>query len=206
MLDPQFGLDSRPESIREELDTIDSAVYRARDIINKLMNFSRRYEPQMVPCNLNKLLDEVVEWFKERAFQLSDIDLVRDYAKDLPEVCLDPDQIRQVFLNLINNAGDAIEGAGTIKLSTRRQNGFVCVEISDTGKGMTSEQMQRIFLPFYTTKEVGRGTGLGLSISLSIVESMGGSIAVQSMLGAGSSFTVRLPTDRMEDGERESAS
>jgi two-component system NtrC family sensor kinase len=206
MLDPQFDLDNRPESIREELDTIDTAVYRARDIIDKLMKFSRKNDPRMVPCNLNKLLDEVVEWFKERAFQVSDVELVRDYDADLPEICVDPDQIRQVFLNLINNADDAIDGAGTIRLSTRCESGFVRVEISDTGKGMTPEQMEKIFLPFYTTKEVGRGTGLGLSISLSIVESMGGSIAVQSMLGAGSSFTVRLPTEQTEDRERGSAS
>jgi two-component system NtrC family sensor kinase len=170
------------------------------------MNFSRKHEPKKVPCDLNRLLDEVVEWFKERAFRVSDVELVRDYAEDLPEVCLDPDQIRQVFLNLINNADDAIDGAGKIHLSTRCENGFVRVEIADTGKGMTPEQMEKIFLPFYTTKEVGRGTGLGLSISLSIVESMGGSITVQSMPGAGSSFTVRLPTDQMEERGRESAS
>jgi len=103
-----------------------------------------------------------------------------------------------VFLNLINNAGDAIEGAGKISLSTRHDDGAVEVTITDTGKGMTTEQMGKIFLPFHTTKEVGKGTGLGLSVSLSIVEAMEGRIELQSMPGMGSSFTVILPARRPE--------
>ncbi len=199
ILDPQYGLDPSPESIQKELDSIDTAVFRARDIIYQLMDFSRRKESRLVPCNLNQILDNLVGGFKERTFQVSDIAVVRDYADDLPETLLDPDQISQVFLNLINNAGDAIEGAGTITLSTRCDSGFIRVTITDTGKGMTSEQMEKIFLPFFTLKEVGKGTGLGLSISLSIVESMGGRIEVQSMPKAGSSFTVVLPLNQAGD-------
>jgi two-component system NtrC family sensor kinase len=129
---------------------------------------------------------------------VSNIKLVRDYDLDLPETMLDPDQLGQVFLNLINNAGDAINGAGTITLATRRDGEVIRVSVTDDGAGMTAEVMQRIFQPFYTTKEVRKGTGLGLSISMSIVESMGGAIEVQSMPGAGSCFTVVLPVAEKE--------
>ena len=110
-----------------------------------------------------------------------------------------------MFLNLINNAGDAIDGPGTITLATRHDDGFVRVTVSDTGVGMTPEIMEKIFLPFFTTKEVGKGTGLGLSVSSSIVESMGGRIEVQSMPGAGSSFTVVLPLAESEHVENGSS-
>ncbi len=201
LFDPAFNLDASPENIVNELDIIDSEVFRARGITQKLLNFARKTQPRLVPRNVNRMLDEAVSGLKEREFMVSNIKLVRDYDFDLPEILLDPDQINQVFLNLINNAGDAIENSGTITLSTRREDGFILVTVTDTGCGMSPEQMKNIFLPFYTTKEVGKGTGLGLSVSLSIVESMGGRIEVQSVPGAGSSFTVFLPVT--ESGEVE---
>lgn len=193
LLDPQFGLEWTPEDIRKELDQIDAAVYRARDITQKLLKSARRTEPRMARCDVNQLLEDVVSGVIEKEFEVSDIRLVRDYDQDLPKILLDPEQMRQVFLNIINNAGDAIQGGGTVTLTTRHDSESVRVTITDTGVGMTTEQMEKIFQPFYTTKEVGKGTGLGLSISLSIVQSLGGRIEVQSMSGAGSSFTVVLP-------------
>ena len=151
-------------------------------------------------CDLNRILEDVVGGLKEQEFSVSNIQLIRDYGEDLPELLLDSDQMRQVFLNLINNAQDAMEGPGTITLHTERVDGEVRITVSDTGKGMTTEQMEKIFFPFYTTKEVGKGTGLGLSVSLSIVEAMGGRIEVQSLPGAGTSFTVVLPIEPAGDG------
>jgi len=201
LFDHEFHLEWTPETIREELSNIDAAVSRAKGITQKLLDFSRRSPQQLVPGNVNRILDDVVGGLKEREFEVSNIELVRDYAPDLPEIMLDPDQVRQVFLNLINNAGDAIDGAGTITLSTRRDDASVRVTVTDTGAGMTSEVIQNVFLPFYTTKDVGKGTGLGLSVSLSIVESMGGRIEVQSIPGAGSSFSVVLPLKKSEQAE-----
>jgi two-component system NtrC family sensor kinase len=203
LFDPEFNLRWTPETIREELANIDTAVFRARGITQTLLKFSRRNPPRLVLGNLNSILDEVVGGLKEQEFQVSNIKLVRDYQPDLPEIPIDADQISQVFLNLINNAGDAIDGAGTITLSTRRNHSSVRVTVTDTGVGMTSEVMQQVFLPFYTTKEVGKGTGLGLSVSSSIVESFGGRIEVQSMPGAGSSFTVVFPVNQPETVENE---
>jgi two-component system NtrC family sensor kinase len=198
LFNPEFNLKWTPETILEELGNIDTAVFKARGITQTLLKFSRKTPPRLVPSNVNKLLEQVVGGLKEREFAVSDIDVVRDYDPDLPDVLLDPDQISQVFLNLINNAGDAIESPGAITLATRHNDGSVRVTVSDTGAGMSQEIMQRIFLPFFTTKDVGKGTGLGLSVSSSIVESMGGRIEVQSMPGAGSSFTVILPISESE--------
>ncbi len=205
MLDPEIPLEGSPEAVREELDKIDKAVYRARDITQTLMKFVSRGEGVPVATNVHRILDEILEGVKIRGFRVSNIEVDRDYDPAMPEVLLDPDQVRQVFLNLINNAGDAIEGSGRIRIATRHDDSVVAVSIEDTGKGMTAEQMGKIFLPFYTTKQVGKGTGLGLSVSLSIVEALGGRIELQSIPGKGSSFTVILPARRPEPGVSEAA-
>ncbi len=196
MLNPEFNLDASPEKILAELDNIDDAAYRARGITRQLLSLGRKNEPKTFPCNLNKIIDEVIAGVLEKELEVDDIDLMLDYDADLPEIPLDHDQIRQVFFNLINNAHDAISGPGEIVITTKSDGETIKVEIKDTGEGMTIDQVKQIFNPFYTTKEVGQGTGLGLSISLNIVESMGGSIEVQSIKGSGSIFTVVLPLEK----------
>ena len=116
MLDPEFGLDSSPEKITKELDIIDSAAFRARKITRQLLELGRKSTPRLVSCNVNNILDDVMSGLKEREFKVSDIEVIRKYDPNIPEIMLDQDQIRQVFLNLINNAGDAIHGPGTITI------------------------------------------------------------------------------------------
>ncbi|MFH1537716.1 MAG: ATP-binding protein [bacterium] len=195
MLDPQFGMAHEREDLVKELDVIDDAVGRARLITTKLLDFTRKKEPELVDSNINELFDDCVSGIKAKEFEVNEIELVRDYDPNLPPVLVEPNQIKQVFLNLINNAGDAIECGGRITIKTRSEGNCVMATITDTGCGMTQEQLSHIFVPFFTTKEVGKGTGLGLSVSLSIVETMGGKIEVQSVPGQGSSFTVTLPVD-----------
>lgn len=212
IFDPEYGgseIDGQEagRQVREEIEIIEEAVYRARDITQKLLKSSRRTEPKLVETNVNDLMDEVVDGFMERELKVSNIELIRDYDPNLPNILIDPDQIRQVIQNLVNNAVDAIEdGPGKITLATRRQDYEVKIMVSDTGKGMTIQEMEKIFLPFFTTKETGRGTGLGLAISLNIVESMGGSIDVQSMPGAGSTFIITLPARRGAYEEKQETS
>jgi two-component system NtrC family sensor kinase len=193
MLNPEFAMDGGPENIIKELENIEAAIFRARGITHQLLDYGRKNIPQPVACNVNQIVDDVLHGFKEREFEIANIKVNRDYDPQLPEVMVDPDQIRQVFLNLINNAGDAISGSGTITISTSRDKDHIRIAVTDSGKGMNYDQIQKIFDPFYTTKQTGKGTGLGLSVSLSIVKSMGGSIDVQSMPGAGSTFIVLLP-------------
>jgi two-component system NtrC family sensor kinase len=202
MLNPEFKVDWTPQQICDELKTIEVAVFRARGITQQLLNYGHKNQPRLVGTDIHAVLEDVLGGFKEHALALDNVTVVRDFDPGAPEVLVDPDQIRQVFLNLINNAGDAIRGPGRITLSTRQDEATVRVTVTDTGAGMDGEQLKKIFDPFYTTKEVGKGTGLGLSVSIGIVESMGGTIEVQSMPGAGSAFTVVLPKPQcsMEGG------
>ncbi len=198
MIDPEIDMDFSPENVLEEIDIIESAAFRAGKITRQLLDFGHKEQPSLIPCNVNTLLDEVLNGLKAREFKVENIEIKRDYDPHLPQTLLDTDQMRQVFLNIINNAGDAMSSPGSITIITGIKGDKVRITIRDTGEGMTSDQIRKIFDPFYTTKEVGKGTGLGLSVSLSIVESMGGSIAVQSLKDEGSSFTILLPVKSTE--------
>lgn len=199
MLDPRFSMDSSPENVLKEIDTIESAAFRAGKITRQLLDFGHDYEPHLSMIDVNTILDEVISGVKAREFEVANIEIIRGYDPGLPRTLLDPDQIRQVFLNIINNAGDAITDSGRIMVSTALKENQILVTIKDTGAGMPPGEIKKIFDPFFTTKEVGKGTGLGLSVSLSIVESMGGTISVQSLKGEGSSFTIALPVQGDED-------
>jgi two-component system NtrC family sensor kinase len=144
--------------------------------------------------NINEILDESIEFLKNEA-RYRTIEIQSNYAPDLPLTTTDQSQVQQVFLNIINNAIDAIGKDGQITINTRtlKQNSEISVEISDNGPGMPKDVLQKIFDPFFTTKEVGKGTGLGLSISYSIIEKLGGRIMVASEEGRGTTFTIYLP-------------
>ncbi|MDX9788489.1 MAG: response regulator [Desulfobacterales bacterium] len=193
LFDPEFGLTPSRENVMKEVEAIESAAFRARTITRQLLDFGRKNEPKLIPCHVNKILNEVMSGLKEREFKTAGIEIVREYDPGIPEILLDSDKIRQVFLNLINNAGDAITGAGTITITTRRKDQHIEVIIKDTGGGIPPELLPDIFNPFFTTKEVGKGTGLGLSVSQNIIKSLGGEIDVASTPGIGTQFTVSLP-------------
>ena len=144
--------------------------------------------------NINEILEETLEFLKNEARYRS-IGIQANYAADLALTTTDPTQLQQVFLNIMNNAIDAIGKDGEIIINTRNltKNQELSIEISDNGPGMSKEVFQKIFDPFFTTKEVGKGTGLGLSITYSIVEKLGGGIMVASVVGKGTTFTIYLP-------------
>jgi len=205
-LTPEFGMDSSPEALMADLKTIDQAVIRARGITGQLLNYGRKTKPQLALTDINQLIEDILNGFKSREFSLADIELHRHYTQVLPKIMTDTDQLRQVIFNLLNNAGDAITGPGEIIVTTSVDfKDQLHITIADTGCGIDQAQLQRIFDPFYTTKEVGKGTGLGLSLSLSIVESMGGTIAVHSTPGRGSSFDVILPVHASSKNLKRSA-
>jgi signal transduction histidine kinase len=131
----------------------------------------------------------------ERETASKDIQIVKMFSSDVPKIKTDPPLLRQVFLNLLNNAVQAIDGKGMIFVTTRHVDGMACAEIRDTGPGIPPEYLDRIFNPFFTTKPPGEGTGLGLSVSLRIVVQLGGDIQVRSEPGKGAAFTVRIPID-----------
>ena len=165
---------------------------RVRTIVQNLKSFSRVDDAQATYVDLNDCLESTITiaW-NELKYKTT---LVRDYGELPPVRCL-PQQLNQVFLNMLVNAAHAIEKQGEITISTRRAGDEVLIAIHDTGSGIPDEIKSRIFEPFFTTKEVGKGTGLGLSISYDIIKKHNGSIEVESSAGAGTTFTIRLPVE-----------
>jgi two-component system NtrC family sensor kinase len=182
------------QEMSNAVNKIEQHVARAKTITHRLLGFARRMEPMAEKVNINEILEETLEFLQNEARYRS-IGIQAHYTPDLPLTTTDPTQLQQVFLNIMNNAIDAIGKGGEIIMRTRNlaKNHELSVEISDNGPGMSKEVLQRIFDPFFTTKEVGQGTGLGLSITYSIVEKLGGRILVASEEGKGTTFTIYLP-------------
>ena len=193
LMSPEFGKQITHDDITSRLEIIQEAVFRCRDITRKLLGFVRKTEFRLAQHDIPNLIDEVVNDFFVHEMELSKIEIRREYEDDLPAIITDSNQLKQVCINIINNAADAIDGSGEIRIVIKRKADTIQIAFRDTGCGMTDEQIQNIFMPFYTTKEVGKGTGLGLSVSYGIIEGIGGSIDVQSEPGQGSTFTIVLP-------------
>lgn len=191
-LDPRFDQELDLEDFAERLDAIEEATLRGRSITRKLLAFSRQAEAGTEPTDLNLLLRRVLQ-VRETEYKVSNIATELDLEPDLPLVEVNRNQLDQVVLNLLNNAKDAIGTDGRILVRSRSRDGLVVFEIQDDGCGMTAAQLENVFFPFYTTKEVGKGTGLGLSISYGIVTALGGTIQVESEPGVGATFRVSFP-------------
>jgi signal transduction histidine kinase len=178
--------------MREELDLIQEEAGRARDIVRDLLHFSRQREfiPQIT--DLNVVLEQTLAMVRRQG-ALDMITLEEQYVPGLAPVEIDVPRIKQVFLNLINNAVYVMKDGGSLTIRSAASGDMVQVEVIDTGTGIAPEHIDRIFEPFFTTKPDVSGTGLGLSVSLGIVQSHGGTIEVKSEVGRGSTFTVKLP-------------
>jgi two-component system NtrC family sensor kinase len=191
LLDPRFGREASPEVVRGHLEAIETAVYRATAITRRLLGFVRQGDVRLVERDPRELLDELLDGILHA--ELSGLEVVRDYDPRAGAVTTDPDQLRQVMLNLLKNAADATGGQGRITVRTRRRGDRLFIDVDDDGVGMTPAQLERVFMPFFTTKAPGSGTGLGLSVSYGIVEGLGGCLSVESEAGRGSTFTVEIP-------------
>jgi len=149
-------------------------------------------EHRLDDIDINSVLNQTIELLQNHA-HINNIEISRDLQPDLPIIASDQSQLQQVFLNLINNAIDAIEKDGLIEVKTRKENSQILIRIKDNGPGIHEKHLKKIFDPFFTTKEVGKGTGLGLSVSYNIVEKLGGAITVESIVSEGTVFNVKLP-------------
>ncbi len=175
---------------KEKLNEIVTQVEAAAKITKNLLEFGRESEIVTQPVDIIALLNKTL---KMLSFQLTNIQLEKDFEDTLPEIEGDLNPLQQVFVNIITNAIQAMQHKGILKISAKSEDKFVRVDISDTGPGISDEDRWKIFNPFFTTKKVGEGTGLGLSICLGIVEKHMGRIDVDTKRGEGSTFTVRLP-------------
>lgn len=180
----------------ETLKVIEAEALRTREIVRELLDYARQHERSVKAVDINDTLRSVLSFTGHRLV-MSNVEVRERYTHELPPLSLDPHQMKQVFVNLINNALDAMPDGGVITVGTFFVPGadrdWIEATIQDTGTGISPEHRRRIFEPFFTTKEEGRGTGLGLSVSLGIVQNHGGEILVESAPGKGSVFRVRLP-------------
>lgn len=179
---------------RENLEEVIRQTDRCRDIVRRLLEFSRQSKGHMARLDLNRILNETLSLMTRQA-QFFNIQVVTELDPDLPAVMADRSQFQQVFMNILLNAAHAMNERGVITICTRvvPSEGVVEAAISDTGCGIPPDQVDRIFDPFFTTKASGQGTGLGLSIAYGIITTHGGTIAVESRPGAGSTFRIRMP-------------
>ncbi|MFA5373233.1 MAG: ATP-binding protein [Candidatus Omnitrophota bacterium] len=178
------------DAVKSNLMLIFQECLRAKDITQRLLKFSQPSRGVMKPIDLNKSLEEIVVII-EHQFGLDNIAIKRDYAATLPLVRGDEKQLQEVFINLLNNAHEAMEENGTIELRTRVENDFVKMEFRDTGAGMPVEVVSKLFEPFFSTKEMG--TGLGISVSYSIIKAHGGQMIFDSAQGKGTTVILLIP-------------
>ena len=183
-----------PENAKEDLQVILQEAQRTRVIVQNLLSFARQMPAQREPLQVNSILQQTL---KLRAYDLSNhgVELIENYDAELPVIVGDPNQLQQAFLNILNNAYDAVHETrrqGKIGIRSSHRDGSIEIVFRDNGSGISHPD--RIFDPFFTTKEVGKGTGLGLSICYGIVRAHGGEISARNNSdGIGSTFTVRLP-------------
>ena len=193
------------EEAMDYLKRIENEVTRTNAIVRELLDFSRPSPSEPAPVSVNDLITESTGFLgHQKLMESVKIETALDRGVEM--VWADADQLKQVLINLLLNAGDAMEGSGSLTVSSRQvfpaeevgpdasSGGRIQISVADTGKGIAPSELNRIFDPFYTTKAPGKGTGLGLAISLRIIESFGGSIHVESIEGKGSTFTIELPT------------
>jgi len=184
---------------REVFLRIINEIYRIETLLKSLLSYARPPEPETAPLDLHQLLDTTIKSAgyslinpANTAKLIKEIEIVKDFSPELPPVIADRGQIQQVFLNLMLNAIDAIPAKGTITITTKKEsNHTVQISITDTGKGMSPENMNKIFNPFFTTKP--KGTGLGLAICKRLIELHNGTIHVSSTPGEGTTFYITIP-------------
>ena len=174
--------------VLEFLDIIDEEVYVANKVITDLLGFSRVARPTVSPVSVAGLIEDTLR----HTLLPENIELIKDINENLPMIMVDADQIRQVFMNIILNAQQAMAGGGYLSIKARSQGEFVAVAFADTGGGIPESDINKVFDPLFTTK--AKGIGLGLSVCKNILERHGGNIRVESEVGKGATFTVFLPT------------
>jgi two-component system NtrC family sensor kinase len=189
---------------KKDLENIVQQTTRCRNIVRGLLDFARQRKPDKKEWDIHTLIDRTVTLVENQA-RFQNIKIVKEFKTDIGMLFVDGDQIQQVFMNIIINAADAMAGdGGTLTIKTNMKDGMAEVSFTDSGCGMPKEHLSKLFAPFFTTKETGKGTGLGLAISYGIIQSHNGEIDVESEVGKGSTFRIRLPIEKENEEPRRS--
>ncbi len=191
-LEDEMDMDFILDDVKNLVEESREGTERIKKIVLDLKDFAHPGEDKLQSADINQCLESTlnVVW-NELKYKTT---VTKAYG-DLPIIQCYPHQLNQVFMNLLVNAGQAIEKKGEIKIATRADNGYVEIEINDTGSGIAKENLPKIFDPFFTTKEVGKGTGLGLNVSYNIIKKHKGTLGVTSTVGKGTTFTIRIPVN-----------
>ena len=193
---PEYKEDTR---LNESLDVILDSVKRCGRITRQLLSFGRQTKTVPVPMKLQTVLDEVLIFLTKEA-ELRKINIRIDLPENLPSVVCDHGKLQQIMLNIINNAFSAMPTKGNLTITAQeRPKNMIAMSIADTGCGISEQNLQEIFEPFFSTKTEAGGTGLGLSITYGLVQELGGRIEVESQINEGTEFTVYLPTKQKEN-------
>jgi two-component system NtrC family sensor kinase len=197
LLEEETGM--TPDNKREfhrAIEQITTQGRRCKEITHKLLSFARKSDAAESDININDTIREIVDLTAQMA-RYNNVTIATRLAPDLPFIRFSPSELQQVILNLTNNAIDAMgKDGGTVEIVTDVKNGdenMIEIKVNDNGPGIPAQYLDRIFDPFFTTKAVGKGTGLGLSICYGIIQKMGGTIEVESHMGQGTCFLIRLP-------------
>jgi signal transduction histidine kinase len=197
-------LDAVPEGsqMREDVQLIVNEAKRCKTIVSALLNFARQSRLILKLTGIRSLLENIAHLVgdKNRQIQVS-----IECPQDIPLIVIDPEQIKQVLLNMFTNAFDAMPRGGALNVRVRLSDDeeFIKIAITDTGSGISEENLKKLFNPFFTTKQIGRGTGLGLAISYGIIKMHRGDIQVESQFGKGTTFTISLPLRQPEAAKQE---
>jgi len=187
--------DNLDETTRSDVETIYREAQRATRITTNLLRFAHRHKPEIRLISINETLEKSLQLHAYR-MKVNNIEVLVEPEPDLPMTMADFHQMQQVFVNIINNAEQAImeaHGRGKLLVSTQRAGGMIQVTFTDDGPGIPEESLKRLFDPFFTTKEVGTGTGLGLSICYGLVQEHRGHMSARSKPGEGATFVVEIP-------------
>lgn len=183
------------EDVVDIINNIHNEIVYANNIIANILEYTKISKPKLELCQIKSVVEEAILSVAQQGC-FKNIEIKKQFAEDLPAILLDTMQIRQVFMNLFNNAAEAMLGGGNLNIDVCKKNDFVIIKIADSGVGIEKNNLAKLFVPFFTTKL--KGIGLGLTIAQEIIENHSGEITVESKLGRGTSFTIRLPV-RIEE-------
>ena len=181
-----------PKQTEQDLNKIIAVALQAREIIKKLMIFASQKQPEKTVVNINTVVNDGLSFLESRCTK-EGIELVRLLSPDIPDIVADPSQLHQVLTNLVINSLQAMPHGGRLTIRTEVSESHVSLIVKDTGIGMSDDVKKQMFIPFFTTKDIGQGTGIGLPVVHGIITSHGGSIKVESELGKGTRFEIQLP-------------
>jgi two-component system NtrC family sensor kinase len=191
-----------PQSKRRKiLEMALSETVRLAEMLRKMLSFSKPDEEKRQPSDINMILDEILLLHEKQLRELS-IRISGSFEANLGKVYASKNQLRQVFLNMLSNARDAMPDGGTLTVTTKRVDDNIHIEISDTGTGIREENLNKIFDAFFTTKDSIKGVGLGLSVCYGFIRDHGGDIRVSSRVNSGTTFTIILPIQKEIDKDR----